>query len=126
MIARIAVVVFSVFTYMMLIYVPGLLINIGLIAMSGTAQIIVPLCGAFFWKRSTAAGAITGLMAGISVLVVAMILMRFNIMVEIVYAGIIALMINGFLFVTVSRLTPERSKLMLDRLERMQSAYKRV
>lgn len=107
-IGRIAIVVFSVFSYIMLIYVPGLLINIGLIAMSGTAQIIVPLMGALFWKRSTAQGAIAGLLSGMVVLSTSIIMVRMNIAFEVVYAGIVALLINMIVFYLVSRATPMR------------------
>lgn len=125
-VGRVAIVVFSIFSYIMLIYIPGLLINIGLIAMSGTAQIIVPLCGAFFWKRSTSKGAIAGLTAGIIVLVASMVMMRFDAAIEIVYAGVVALLINGVVFVTVSRMTPARNETFIKKLNHQLEEFKKL
>ena len=43
-----------------MVFNPSIIINTGLLALSGTAQLIVPVLGALFWKHSTAAGAFTG------------------------------------------------------------------
>lgn len=124
LVGRIAVVLFSAFTYLMLIYIPGLLINIGLIALSGTAQILIPLCGALFWRRSTAQGAVTGLLGGMVVLISAMVIMRFDPSFEIVYAGVLALLVNGCLFIAVSSQTPSRSPEILRKYEQQMEAFR--
>ena len=49
----------------MCLTVPGLLVSIGLVALAGAAQIMVPTVGALYWRRSTTAGAIAGLIVGV-------------------------------------------------------------
>ncbi len=67
-VGRWTILVLSAIAYVMCLYVPGLLVTIGLVALAGTAQVMVPTCGALFWKRSTVAGAISGLVVGIGLL----------------------------------------------------------
>lgn len=107
-IGRSAILLFALFSYIMLIYIPGLLVNIGLIAMSGTAQLIVPLAGVLFWKKSTAKGAMAGLLSGMAVLFTAMVIVRFSIVIEVVYFGVLALGLNSIVFVSVSQLTHDQ------------------
>ncbi len=114
LVGRMAIVIFSVFTYLMLIFVPGLLINIGLIALSGTAQIIVPTCGALFWEKSNATGAIAGLLGGISVLF-AFFILDLNISVDM--SGIVALIANLTLFISVSYFTTPRKATILEKVK---------
>ena len=60
-VGRWALLILSAVAYIMCLYVPGLLVTIGLVALGGTAQVMIPTCGALFWKRSTVAGAMSGL-----------------------------------------------------------------
>jgi len=69
-VGRYFIVIFSVTAYFLALFAPGILVAVGLIAFGGTAQLIVPTVGALFWKRSNALGAITGLIAGIAVMVI--------------------------------------------------------
>ena len=46
----------------------SLFVTIGLVALSGTAQVFIPTAGALFWKRSSTVGAIVGLLAGTGIL----------------------------------------------------------
>jgi len=68
-VGRWSLLILSAIAYIMALYVPGLLVTIGLIALGGTAQVMVPTCGALFWKRSTVAGAASGLVVGLSLLI---------------------------------------------------------
>ena len=126
LVGRMAIVVFSVFSYIMLIYVPGLLINIGLIAMSGTAQIMVPLMGALFWRRSTAQGAIAGLLTAMAVLTTSIVMVRMNIAIEVVYAGILALVVNAMVFYFVSKATPSREEKRLQLLKKHLQEFRHI
>ncbi len=69
-VGRWALLVLSAIAYIMCLYVPGLLVTIGLVALGGTAQVMIPTCGAIFWKRSTVAGAASGLAVGLGLLVI--------------------------------------------------------
>lgn len=69
-VGRWTILILSAVAYVMALYVPGLLVNIGLVALAGTAQVIVPTVGALFWKRSTTAGAIAGLLTGVGTLII--------------------------------------------------------
>ena len=93
------ILVFSLVAYIMLIKSPGLLVNIGLIALSGTAQIFVPVIGALFWKKSTSKGAILGILIGILTLAISIVLFNEN---KVIYSGLFALLINAIVFVAVS------------------------
>jgi solute:Na+ symporter, SSS family len=93
--------VFAAIAYFMSILIPGLLIPIGLVALSGTAQVIVPTMGALFWKKSTAAGAISGLLGGITFLLIFTFVSSINPFWRL-HPGMAALIINCVLFVSVS------------------------
>ncbi|MDO4552034.1 MAG: sodium:solute symporter family protein [Bacillota bacterium] len=67
-VGRWAILILSAIAYVMCLYVPGMLVTIGLVALGGTAQVMVPTMGALFWKRSTVAGAMSGLIVGIVIL----------------------------------------------------------
>ena len=64
-VGRWAILVFSAIAYVMTQFNLGLLVTIGLVATAGTAQLIVPVLGALYWKRSTTAGAWAGLLVGV-------------------------------------------------------------
>lgn len=96
-IAKWAVLSFSVIAYIFMIMSPSIIISTGLLALSGTAQIIVPVVGALFWKKSNANGAIAGLLCGTLSLIV--LYGYFNL--DASYCGIIALSINTIVFITI-------------------------
>jgi solute:Na+ symporter, SSS family len=121
LVGRFAIVIFSIFTYLMLLYIPGLLINIGLIALSGTAQIIIPAAGVLFWEKSNAKGAIAGLAGGLVVLFGSM-LVSSNISIG-VYPGVVALIVNGLIFVSVSIFTAPRASTLLKRISQQNKLY---
>lgn len=102
-IAKWSVLVFSVIIYIIMVSNPSFIINTGLLALSGTAQILVPVLGALFWKRSTSAGAFAGLLAGI----ITIWFLYFTFHLESSYCGIIGIIINTLLFISVSRTTKQ-------------------
>lgn len=116
-VGRWTILVLSAIAYVMALYIPGLLVNIGLVALAGTAQVIVPTVGAFFWKRSTVAGAISGLLVGITLLVI------FTFVPGTIPGffafgggGLLALISNVVVFVVVSSVTKARPKELMDEL----------
>lgn len=115
-VGRWAILVFATFSYLMSVFIPGLLIQIGLLAMSGTAQVIVPTVGALFWKRSTAKGAISGLITGITMLAIFTFITAFNSPFGL-YPGLAALFLNCTVFISVSYLTAPRSITILEKFE---------
>lgn len=118
-VGRWTILILSAIAYVMALYIPGLLVNIGLVALAGTAQVIVPTVGAFFWKRSTVAGAISGLLVGIGLLVVFTFVPG---TVPGVFAsgggGLLALICNIVVFIVVSSVTKARPQALLDELDK--------
>lgn len=102
-IAKWAVLGFSALTYILMVTNPAIIISTGLIALSGTAQLLVPTLGALFWKRSNSAGAIAGLIAGTSMLLILYIV--FNL--ESSYCGVIGLATNTLIFIATCIFTKQ-------------------
>jgi SSS family solute:Na+ symporter len=98
-VGRYVTVIFAAFSFLAYLHIPGLIIQIGLAALSGTAQLIVPAVGALFWERSTAQGAIAGLLCGLITL--SIFTFADNSALSL-HAGLIALMINTTVFLAVS------------------------
>ncbi|MGI6731517.1 MAG: sodium:solute symporter family protein [Anaerovoracaceae bacterium] len=117
-VGRWCILILSAIAYVMALFVPGLLVTIGLVALAGTAQVIVPTVGAFFWKRSTVAGAISGVLAGIILLILFTFIPT---MIPGVFkyggAGLLSLICNIIVFIVVSLLTKPRPKELMDELE---------
>lgn len=44
---------FSLAAYIMALTVPGVLVTIGIAALAGTAQLVIPTIGAIAWKKPT-------------------------------------------------------------------------
>jgi SSS family solute:Na+ symporter len=97
----------------MCLYVTDLLVTVGLVALAGTAQVMVPTLGALFWKRSTTTGAIAGLIVGIT-LVICWSLPFIPMTPPGIFAfgggGLLALLINLTVFIVVSLFTEPRSE----------------
>ncbi len=64
-VAKWAVVVVSGVTYLLILLIPQSVFDIAVLSMGGTMQLIVPVLGALFWKRSTALAALAGLWSGV-------------------------------------------------------------
>jgi len=63
-IAKWAVLLISVISYVLILIIPQNIFDLGIIALGGTAQLFIPVVGALFWKRSLAKGAISGIITG--------------------------------------------------------------
>jgi len=123
-VGRIAILVFALVAYFMSIFIPGLLVTIGLVALSGTAQVIVPTVGALAWKKSTKAGAIAGLLVGIVVLC----LITFVPAVKApwgLHSGLFSLILNILTFVIVSLVTPQRDPALIQKIEASKAEYEK-
>ncbi|MBQ3322100.1 MAG: sodium:solute symporter family protein [Firmicutes bacterium] len=88
----------SLATYIMIIRQQSIILDTGLLALSGTAQLIVPTLGAFFWKRSSGNGAFAGMLVGVLLLLT----LRFMAGFEASLSGCIALGANAVIFIIVS------------------------
>lgn len=91
--------IISIATYIMIIWQHSIILDTGLLAMSGTAQLIVPTLGAFFWKRSNGNGAFAGMLAGVLLLLT----LRFIVGFEVSLSGCLALIVNALVFIIVSQ-----------------------
>ncbi len=118
-IGRIVIVVFAIFSYVTYVYVPGLMIQIGLLALSGTAQIFVPTMGALFWEKSNTKGAISGIIAGLITLVYLGLMDSINLGI---HEGLVALTVNALIFIAVSR-SAKTSQYTHDKILLMKEHY---
>ena len=89
----------SAITYLVIITSPTMIMKTGLLGLSGTAQLLVPTLGAFFWKRSNAQGAIAGLTIGVFLL----LLLSSVCHMDVSFAGSIGLAFNTVLFIVIGR-----------------------
>lgn len=121
-VGRIAILVFALIAYFMSVFIPGLLVSIGLVALSGTAQVFVPTAGALFWKKSTTAGAVTGLLAGVIILCVITFIPGVKAPFG-MHSGLFAFLVNLILFVVVSLLTPARKAEVVKKYEKQKEVY---
>ncbi|NLT48995.1 MAG: sodium:solute symporter family protein [Clostridiales bacterium] len=101
-----AIVILSAFAYVLTLNNPGLIIEMGTLGMSGTAQIIVPTLGALFWERSNGNAMIAGLVLGIGLLC----LLCFICDLFIPYAAVFSLLLNAVVFIGLSILLPPDSR----------------
>jgi SSS family solute:Na+ symporter len=108
-VGRIFVVCFTAIAYVAcLAKTPTMLVRLGALCYAGTANLAVPLVGAFFWKRATLKGAIAGTLGGaIAVLVfspeINPLLGGQDLLP--VHSGFAGIVVNAFLFVRVSLAT---------------------
>ena len=63
-IAKLSVLVTSAVSYFLVILIPHSVYDLAVISLGGTLQLIVPVIGGLFWRRSTHIGAIMGLIVG--------------------------------------------------------------
>lgn len=93
------VVIISALAYLLMLNSPeGLIIDTGTIALSGTAQVIVPTFGALFWKRSSSKAAIAGLITGL----VSLAVLRGPLGLNASFCGVVALAVNATIFLVIS------------------------
>lgn len=124
-VGRWAILIFAAVAYLMSVFIPGLLVSIGLVALSGTAQVIVPTVGALFWKRSTTPGAIAGLLVGIVLLCAYTFIPSFKPPFG-MHSGLVSLIANIVVFVVVSSITAPRSEKILEKFSRQKEIFDRA
>jgi SSS family solute:Na+ symporter len=117
-VAKWSVLVISAVAYLTMLRSPGLIIDTGSTALAGTAQIIVPTVGALFWKRSNAKAAFVGLLCGIAIVSLA-----FFTNIDANLLGAVALFVNAFVFIILSRVLPQ-SSVTLSKILRYRAAYR--
>lgn len=120
-VGRWAILAFAAIAYVCAVSIPGLLVTIGLVALSGTAQVMVPLVGALFWRRSSVPGAIAGLLTGIVLLCVftfSPLKAPFG-----MHAGLVAFIVNIIVFIVVSLFTSPRSANILNKFDKQREKY---
>lgn len=97
-VAKIVIVLYSVFAYFSLILTSSMesIVDSGITSLAGLAQIVVPLTGALCWKRANKIGAIFGLLVGISLTIFPQLLkdMPFPL-----HTGVIGLIANALVFI---------------------------
>lgn len=114
-VGRWSILIFAAIAYLMSIFIPGLLVTIGLVALAGTAQVFVPTAGAIFWKRSTTSGAAAAMILGtlfLCLFTFSSIKPPFGF-----HGGLAAFIINLVVFVLVSMVTTPRDAKLLKELE---------
>ena len=99
---RIVIVLFALLSYLSYLYFPGVIIQLGLLALSGTSQLLIPVCGALFWNRSHGVGAFSGLLTGLTLVIG----LHYQLGFETSDAALIGLAGNAFVFFAVSRFLP--------------------
>ncbi len=121
-VGRIAILIFALIAYFMSVFIPGLLVTIGLVALSGTAQVFIPTAGALFWKRSSTTGAVVGLLAGVGILVLLTFVPSIKAPLG-MHSGLFSLIVNLVLFVVVSLITPKRNADVLAKFDKQNASY---
>jgi solute:Na+ symporter, SSS family len=124
-VGRIAILVFAAIAYFMSIFIPGLLVSIGLVALSGTAQVFVPTVGALAWKKSTTAGAAAGLIVGIGALVLITFIPGIKAPFG-MHSGLFSIILNAIVFILVSLGTKARDEAVLKEIEVQKEEYERL
>ncbi|ALX50181.1 sodium:solute symporter family protein [Lentibacillus amyloliquefaciens] len=122
-VSRYAILIFSIIAYFMALFVPGVLVTIGLVAFGGTAQLIVPTLGALFWKRSNANGAIFGLVGGVGITLILTFIPGLNSPLGL-NPAMWGLALNIVLFIAVSLATAPRNEKVVDRFDKALTAFK--
>ncbi|MDO4544755.1 MAG: sodium:solute symporter family protein [Bacillota bacterium] len=117
-IAKWAVLGVSALTYVLMIASPAIIISTGLLALSGTMQLLVPTVGALFWKKSNATGAFAGLLGGSLTLTV----LHLGFHLESSYCGVIGLAVNAVLFIILCN-TTKQSSVTRDKLISYHNAF---
>ncbi len=98
LVAKRAVLVISALAFLLLINSPVVIVDTGTVAMSGTAQVIVPVLGALFWEKSHPKAAFWGILFGL----IALVALRFFFHLPASHCGLIALLLNVAIFLLLS------------------------
>jgi Na+/proline symporter len=122
-IGRIAILIFSAIAYFMCLFIPGLLVSIGLVTLGFTAQVMVPTCGALFWKRSTVAGAFCGVIVGGGLNALCGLGIMAPPALFTGATGLFAFLCNVVVFIVVSLFTKPRPQKLMEELEQQYADY---
>lgn len=115
-IGRYALVIFSLIAYFMALVVPGVLVTIGVAALAGTAQLIVPTLGALFWRKAHPDGAFWGLIIGTIVVLLITFVPPLQAPLGF-HAGVWGLLINTIVFVAISLAKDREDKEVVKRFD---------
>jgi SSS family solute:Na+ symporter len=116
-----AVLFISALAYLLMFSSPAaLIVETGTIALSGTAQIIVPTVGALFYRKANKNAASAGLIGGLTTLTLLRIFAGWSSS----YCGIVALAVNCVLFFFGSRIM-ESNAISREKIFKYREAYKR-
>ncbi|MFP3040736.1 sodium:solute symporter family protein [Treponema primitia] len=121
-VGRISILIFGLGAYFMSVFVPGLLVTIGLVALSGTAQIFIPTAGILFWKGANKNGAIAGLLVGIIIIC----LITFVPAIKApwgMHSGLFAIIANLLVFVVISLVSPKRTEAEVKKFKEQKEEY---
>ncbi|MCQ4637732.1 sodium:solute symporter family protein [Anaerovorax odorimutans] len=99
-VAKWSVLLISIAAYILILVIPQSVFQLGVIALGGMMQLIVPVLGALFWPRSTSKGALAGLWGGILVFFLTAALTD----IDTSGCALFGLVVNGMLFVIFSLL----------------------
>lgn len=119
-VAKWAVLLISTISYVCIVVMPQNIFDLGTIALGGMAQLIVPTLGALFWKRSSAKGAIAGLVTGETIFFIGLFLSTSS---DSSICAIVGLIVNIFFFVSVSLADKTRIK-VYKKIESYRRDYK--
>lgn len=118
-VGRWAILILSAIAYVMSLTIPGLLVTIGLVALCGAAQVMIPTIGALYWKPSTKAGAAAGLVVGI----VSLVCFTFGWITPPGVFGLagggnlLSLVLNTAVFIVVSLCTKKRPDPVMEKIQ---------
>lgn len=119
-VAKWAVLVISMISYLLIVLMPQNVFDLGTIALGGMAQLIVPVLGALFWNRSTAYAAIAGISAGEIIFAIGVAL---NDLGDASICAMAALIVNVFFFIVFTIADKPRIK-VYKKIETYRRDYK--
>lgn len=121
-VGRWSLVLFSLIAYVMALTVPGVLVTIGIAALAGTAQLIVPTVGAITWRRAHPTAAIWGLLAGVACVLLMTFVPAFRAPLG-YHAGVWGLLLNSVLFVVLSLCLQRHDRQVVERFAEARDDY---
>lgn len=123
-VGRWSLVIFSLIAYVMTLVVPGVLVTIGIAALAGTAQLVVPTIGAISWRRSHPQGAIWGLLGGIATVLLLTFVPAFSTPLGF-HAGVWGLLVNAILFISISLMLKRNDHKVVQKFDEARYEYNR-
>ncbi|NBI62759.1 sodium:solute symporter family protein [Clostridiales bacterium] len=118
-VAKWMVLLVSVLSYILMILIPQSIFDLAIMAMGGSAQLLIPLLGALFWKRSTAAAAVAGLLCGEGAFFATAIIIRWDSSI----CGLLGMLVNLAFFIFFSLIDRPRTT-VFRKIERYKREYR--